>query len=91
MYKRRGNLELQMLEMIKWVLLYGIVSYFFVSKVYALELVGVLMVYPVLKLYNGERGKARCMKWFFYIYYPLHLVIIGIIRCLVYGDVRISD
>ncbi|ETP73669.1 TraX protein [Lachnospiraceae bacterium JC7] len=90
MYKRRGNLELQMLEMIKWVLLYGIVSYFFVSKVYALELVGVLMVYPVLKLYNGERGKARWMKWFFYIYYPLHFVIIGIIRCLVYGDVMIS-
>ena len=90
MYKRRGNLELQMLEMIKWVLLYGIVSYFFVSKVYALELVGVLMVYPVLKLYNGERGKARWMKWFFYIYYPLHFVIIGMIRCLVYGDVMIS-
>ena len=90
MYKKRGNLELQMLEMIKWVLLYGIVSYFFVSKVYALELVGVLMVYPVLKLYNGKRGKARWMKWFFYIYYPLHFFIIGIIRCLVYGDGMIS-
>lgn len=90
MYKKRGNLELQMLEMIKWVLLYGIVSYFFVSKVYALELVGVLMVYPVLKLYNGKRGKAGWMKWFFYIYYPLHFFIIGIIRCLVYGDGMIS-
>jgi len=27
------------------------------------------------------------MKMFFYIYYPLHLVVIGIIRILMYGDV----
>ena len=70
MYEKRGNLEKQMLKMIPWVTVYGIVSYFFVSKVYALELVGVLMVYPVLKLYNGERGRAKWMKWFFYVVHP---------------------
>ena len=89
MYSERGNLEKQMLKMTKWVLLYGTVSFFFVSKVYALELVGVLMVYPFLKLYNGERGKAKWMKWFFYLYYPAHLVIIGIVRRAVYGNVNI--
>ena len=89
MYSERGNLERQILKMAGWVSVYGIVSYFFVSKTYAIELIGVLMVYPVLKLYNGERRKAKWMKWFFYIYYPLHLIIIGIIRLAVYGDINI--
>lgn len=68
----------------------GLVSFLFVSKTYALELVGVLMVYPVLKLYNGERGKAPWMKWFFYIYYPAHLIVIGIIRIIVYGNINLT-
>ncbi len=89
MYSERGNLEKQMLKVVEWVFVYGIVSWFFVSKTYAIELIGVLMVYPVLKLYNGERGKAKWMKWFFYVYYPVHLIIIGIIRVLVYGNVNI--
>lgn len=39
------------------IALHGIVSWFFVSKTYALVLLGVLLIYPVLKLYNGEKGK----------------------------------
>ena len=35
----------------------------------------------LLALYNGERGKAK-MKYFFYIFYPAHLVIIYIIMFL---------
>lgn len=86
MYRKRGDLKAQMLAMLPYVAVYGVVSFFFVSKVYALELVGVLMVYPVLKMYNGEKGRAGWMKWFFYIYYPAHLVVIGIIRLLIYGN-----
>lgn len=89
MYSKRGDLRQQMLKALPWILLYGIVSFLFVSRTYALELTGVLLVYPVLKLYNGERGKAGWMKWFFYIYYPAHLIIIGIIRLRVYGNVNI--
>lgn len=89
MYKRRGSIEKQMLVIISCVALYGIVSYFFVSKVYALVLFGVLLVYPVLKLYNGKKGKCGWMKWFFYIYYPLHLIVIGIIRLCAYGNVSL--
>ena len=75
MYKKRGNLKKQMMAMIPYVAIYGIVSFFFVSKIYALVLFGVILVYPVLKLYNGEKGKAGWMKWFFYIYYPAHLIL----------------
>ena len=36
---------------------------------------------PLIKLYNGERGLK--LKYVFYIYYPLHLVIIYIISRLI--------
>ena len=32
-----------------------------------------LLSLPLLALYNGKRGKWK-LKWFFYIYYPAHLV-----------------
>lgn len=34
-----------------------------------------LLTIPLLLLYNGSRGKWK-MKWFFYLYYPAHLVVI---------------
>lgn len=34
-----------------------------------------LLAAPLLLLYNGRRGKWR-MKWFFYFFYPVHLVAI---------------
>ena len=79
-----------MFKVIQWVFVYALVSYFFVNKTYAVVMVGVLLVNPVLKLYNGERGKAEWMKWFFYIYYPLHLIILGILRLIIYGNVSIG-
>ena len=37
-----------------------------------------LLTLPLLALYNGKRGKGLG-KYFFYIYYPLHLVVIQIV------------
>lgn len=34
-----------------------------------------LLALPLLALYNGRRGKWK-MKYFFYLYYPLHLALI---------------
>ena len=34
-----------------------------------------LLALPLLALYNGQRGKWK-LKWFFYLYYPAHLVIL---------------
>lgn len=89
MYKKRGNLYAQMKEMLLCVAMYAAVSFFFVNKVYALVQIGVLLVYPVLRLYNGEKGKVKWMKWFFYLYYPIHLIIIGVLRICIYGDVSL--
>ena len=87
MYGHRGDLKKQMLWMVFWVVIYSTVSFFFVSKVYALIQLGVILVYPFLKQYNGRKGKVGWMKWFFYLYYPAHLIIVGLIRLAVHGDI----
>lgn len=87
MYKNRGNLKKQMVSMMIWVVLYAVVSFFFVNRVYGIIQLFVILVYPLLKQYNGQRGKAKWLKWFFYIYYPAHLVILGILRIVLYGNV----
>ena len=39
------------------------------------------LVFPFILLYNGERGpKTNLSKYFFYIFYPVHLWIIAIIN-----------
>lgn len=89
MYANRGNLKKQMSGMMFWVLVYGIVSFFFVNKTYALVQSGVILVYPFLKHYNGKKGNAGWLKWFFYLYYPAHLIIVGIVRLTIYGDISL--
>lgn len=47
--------------------------------------IGVFLVIPLLLLYNGEKGsKNPFHKWVFYIFYPLHLFVLGIIGLLIY-------
>ena len=75
--------------MMLWVLLYAAISFFFVNKTYGIVSLFAFLVYPFMKQYNGERGKAGWLKWFFYIYYPAHLVIIGVLRIMMYGNVSI--
>ncbi len=41
---------------------------------------GVLLCLPVLARYNGGRGGGRYSKWAFYLFYPAHLLAIGLIR-----------
>ena len=87
MYDRRDNLKGQMISMMAWLSLYALISYLFVSKTYGLIAMTAILVYPLLKNYNGKRGKAKWLKWFFYLYYPLHLIIIGALRLYMYGNI----
>ena len=47
---------------------------------YAVGCVGAI---PLLMAYNGQRG--RPLKWFFYIYYPAHIAVLGLIYLALYG------
>mgnify|MGYP004462673945 FL=1 len=89
MYKDRGNLKKQMKSLMLWTSIYALVSFIFVNKNYGIIQLFVILVYPLLKMYNGERGNIKWMKWFFYLYYPLHLIIIGIVRLMMYGNVAL--
>lgn len=79
----RGNLKKQMFWMILYVGLYAGVYFFALDKVYGLLQLCVVLAIPVIAQYNGQRGGFnRIMKWGFYVYYPLHLLIIGLIQWL---------
>lgn len=76
----RGNFRKQMTWMMLFVFMYSIVYFIFIDKIYAVVQLFTALSIPILKCYNGERGKWKGMKWFFYIYYPVHLVLIGLLR-----------
>lgn len=80
----RGNFRKQMSWMIFYVALYSLVYFFAIDKVYGVLQMGVVLSIPVIAMYNGKRGKNpkinKFMKWFFYIFYPAHLFVIGLIN-----------
>ena len=80
----RGDFKKQMLWMIFYVAIYATVYFFALDKVYGLIQMAVVLAIPVLMMYNGQRGNHprlnKLMKWVFYIYYPLHLLVIGLIQ-----------
>ena len=82
----RGNFKMQMLGMMLFVFTYCIVYFLFIDKVYGILQLFVALSIPFLKSYNGERGEWKGMKWFFYLYYPLHLALCGILRIALHGS-----
>lgn len=81
----RGNFKRQMTEMMFWSLIYAVVYYFFIDKVYAFVQLGTCLTIPLLYLYNGERGQWKGMGKLFYAYYPAHLALCGILRIILWG------
>ena len=83
LYMNRGDFKKQSLTMLIWTTIYAVVYFIFMDKAYGILQMCTLLSLPILKQYNGERGKWKGMKWFFYLYYPAHLFAIGIIRVLI--------
>lgn len=77
----RGNLKVQMGWMVFYVAIYSLVYFFCLDKVYGIVQMGVVLAIPLLGMYNGQRGSNprwnKVMKWIFYLYYPVHLFLIG--------------
>ena len=89
LYAHRGKFKLQARDIVIWSALYAAVYFVFLDKVYGVLQMFTFLTIPILANYNGERGMWKGMKWFFYIYYPAHLVVIGIIRLVLHGNVPI--
>lgn len=81
----RGNLKKQMASIVIWTFFYGVVYFIFIDKVYAVIQMGTCMAIPLLRLYNGKRGSLKSMGKLFYVYYPAHLVVCGLIRIIIWG------
>ena len=82
LYSHRGDFKKQSLDLLIWTAMYAVVYFFAVDKVYGLLQFATLLSLPILYFYNGTRGKCRKMKWLFYIYYPAHLFLIGLLRVM---------
>ena len=48
---------------------------------------GIFLVIPLIQYcYNGEGGSKKPFhKWFFYVFYPLHLLVLGVLRWVVFA------
>ena len=88
-YNHRGKFKLQALDIVIWTAVYALVYFFAIDKLYAILQMFTFLSVPLLFLYNGKRGKWKGMKWLFYVYYPAHLVVIGVLRLLLHGDIRL--
>jgi hypothetical protein len=80
MGRNKDNFKRQMLLLVACIAMYSIGYFIFLNKVYGLMQMLVVLAIPILSQYNGQRGTWKGMKWFFYIYYVVHLFILGIIR-----------
>lgn len=89
LYAHRDRFKLQALDIVIWTFVYALVYFLFLDKLYGALQMFTFLTIPLLSMYNGQRGTWKGMKWFFYIYYPAHLVVIGLIRIFLHGDIPI--
>ena len=89
LYNHRGDFKKQVRDFILFGFMYVLIYFIFIDKVYGILQLFIFLSIPVLSLYNGKAGNNRNMKWLFYIYYPEHLVAVGVLRLILYGNVNI--
>lgn len=87
--RNRGNLKRQIIGIELYLLMYTAVWIPCIDVVYGILQLGVVIVWPFMANYNGQRGKWKGMKWFFYLYYPLHLILVGFLRLYLNGNISV--
>lgn len=88
-YYNRGNFKAQIREILVYVGCYALVYIIFINPLYGAIQMFVCLSFPLVYNYNGQRGKCSWLKWFFYFYYPIHLILVGIVRIYLNGDIGV--
>ncbi len=81
----RGKPKRQIAWCLFYVAIYALVYALVLDPVYGALQLGTVLAIPLLALYGGRRGNPALngmLKPLFYIYYPLHLAVIGLVRLL---------
>lgn len=81
----RGDFKKQMVWMMVWSAVYALVYFLFLDRLYGLLQLGTCLTIPLLRRYNGQRGRWKGMGKLFYVYYPLHLTLLGLLRTALRG------
>ena len=76
--RNRDNFCKQMLWLMAIVTVYAVAFFIVNSQIYGIVHLSCWFTVPLLSMYNGERGKLRWLGKFFYLYYPLHMFLIGL-------------
>ena len=80
----RGKPVKQILWCALYASMYAVVYMLCMDVVYGLVQLCEVLAIPVIMMYNGKRGKNptvnKVFKWGFYIYYPLHLLVIALVK-----------
>lgn len=81
----RGHFNKQILSFALIGIVLYIIPGFINSGLDSIFRIGSLLVIPLLALYNGKQGKkSKLFKWGFYVFYPLHLFVLYILRYYVF-------
>ena len=86
-YAYRNDFKKQMAIQTMFSGIYAIIYCIFIDFSYGLLQMGTVLSIPLLKRYNGQRGKWKGMKYFFYLIYPIHLILCGLIRVYLHGNI----
>lgn len=77
-----GGGVLSLLSLPFYSLLYGM-EFPAETYLYSLSNIGMFLPIVLLGFYNGQKGAGgRFSKWFFYVFYPLHLLLLGFLQAV---------
>ncbi len=91
LYTHRDDFRLQSRDIVIWSFIYAAVYFIFLDRLYGVLQMFTFLTIPVLARYSGSRGggNGSGMKWFFYVYYPAHLFVIGFVRIALHGNISL--
>ena len=76
----RNNFKKQMLIFFITIITYSAFFYEKINKIYGLIQLSALLSVPLIKNYCIKRERGKKLKYFFYFYYPFHLIFIRLIH-----------